>query len=79
MVSSQNVLAAFAFGIFLGLNPFSQIDSEVIPLELPFQTEEEEKKTDPGQKQLQIQINPQIYRNKHRLRILIRFPLLGRS
>lgn len=48
MVSSQNVLVALAFGIFLGLNPFSQIDSEVIPLEFPFPTEEERKKNGLG-------------------------------
>ncbi|EMO92041.1 outer membrane efflux protein [Leptospira interrogans str. UI 13372] len=39
---------ALAFGIFLGLNPFSQIDSEVIPLEFPFPTEEERKKNGLG-------------------------------
>ncbi|EKO58606.1 TolC family protein [Leptospira kirschneri] len=48
MVSSQNVLVVLAFGIFLGLNPFSQIDSEVIPLEFPFTTEEERKKNGLG-------------------------------
>ncbi|EMF70865.1 hypothetical protein LEP1GSC148_4534 [Leptospira interrogans serovar Canicola str. LT1962] len=72
---------ALAFGIFLGLNPFSQIDSEVIPLEFPFPTEEERKKTDWGPKQLQAPINPQIYRKyklKHKM-LQIRLPLPGKS
>ncbi len=82
MVSSQNVLVALAFGIFLGLNPFSQIDSEVIPLEFPFPTEEERKKKRIGvRKQLQALINPQIYRKyklKHKM-LQIWLPLPGKS